>query len=384
MTITKNSLFLILLAWTVILGEAIHAEEGSVGGGSKRRKIAILPFQNLARDPNLNLYSEALPKAMTGVLKEFYSFQGLSRSELESIAAENNITDLDELFNKNIARLIGLQAKQDIVIAGAYQIIRDKDGGDMLQARVYVLDIQKNAMLKEVTTKTAMAERETMIETIADDLVRQTSEVFASKQHETLKTVLEKNAISVGVGYGIAALPKSQFSSLSENSGLLPADAKNVLQAQIEYRRFHAFWNNSVMLFRVQGQFATSSVATQGNDTKTDYKYIGVVGAVGMGYLFSLTPGFLLMPAILGGYHFGSVQYDFSGLTYPPLDSQNKPVSATQTNLSMPAGIANLSLIYQYSRTYQIELANQYQMFLGGGKLTGTYGVQVSLTMRWL
>ena len=116
------------------------------------RKVMILDFKNLDKNPDYGYLEDSITEAIRNDLKAKFDFKELPQKDWRNLAEKNYFLWPEENHSRGFALNLGLLARQDIAIGGYYQAIIEKKsrrGAYVIRAHVFVLDIGKKKVVSE-------------------------------------------------------------------------------------------------------------------------------------------------------------------------------------------------------------------------------------------
>ncbi|MBS0619489.1 MAG: hypothetical protein JSR44_14980, partial [Spirochaetes bacterium] len=156
----------------------LHAE--------KLKKVLILDFKNLDKNPNYQYLEDSVTEAIRNNLKAKFDFKEMPKADWQHLAQKNYFLWAEENYSRGVALNLGLLARQDIAVGGYYQaVIADKGkyrGAFVIKAHVFVLDVGKKKVVTEFDTEMpADASLFTEVENLAGRVVQEAKAVLPNK-----------------------------------------------------------------------------------------------------------------------------------------------------------------------------------------------------------
>ena len=170
----KMKKFLILL-FLCIFSPSIFFINGW-GKNSKKiikRKILILPFQNINEVNKYKFLSTSLRDALNGELLDSNLYIILSFSEINNKIQQMSINEKD-VTNENNANKLAIKMKADVIIIGTYIILNDK-----IKLQMKAIDVHEKQTIISINTQ---GDADLDIFRIIDESVKD----MAQKMHEKL------------------------------------------------------------------------------------------------------------------------------------------------------------------------------------------------------
>ncbi|MBS0618477.1 MAG: hypothetical protein JSR44_09825, partial [Spirochaetes bacterium] len=166
----------------------IEAQASAQKNLTALKKVVILDFKNLDKNPDYNYLEGSITDAVRTELKAKFDFRELSPKAWRTLAQKNYYNWPEENYGRGFAINLGMLANQDLVVGGYYQAVADKKisaGGAAeyaIRVHVYVVDIGKHKLVTEFDMKLAAdATIFTSIETLSARVVKEAQRVLPNK-----------------------------------------------------------------------------------------------------------------------------------------------------------------------------------------------------------
>lgn len=359
----------------------LHAE--------KLRKVIILDFKNLDKNPDYGYLEDSITEAIRNDLKAKFDFKELPQKDWRNLAEKNYFLWPEENHSRGFALNLGLLARQDIAIGGYYQAIIEKKsrrGAYVIRAHVFVLDIGKKTVVSELDmVMPADASLFGAVEELAARVVKESKSVLPNKG-ETGKQQFDDDEIGpheLGVFAGISpvSVPDAFSGTFSSDKKLFNKDIAQTIGVYGSYRYHDLFWPRLAFDIAAGAQFGSTDL-TVANDTKkakasvTDYSL-----AAHLGYRIEIWR-FSFMPLAGGGFSLASLKLDYSTLSSLPIDASGNPLSSNDINTSAPFGEGGLKLGFRITQHLHLNVQGIYRQHFYIGSSAGQIIATGGLTFR--
>jgi len=146
------------------------------------KKVLILDFKNLDKNPNYNYLETSITDAVRKNLQEKFAFNEMPQSKWQSLAKDNFFLWAEDNYSRSVGLNLGVRAKQDIVVGGYYQAVRNAYGRYIVRAHVFVLDVGKRKIVTEFSIDMpADATLFDSVEKLATRVVKEAKAVLPNK-----------------------------------------------------------------------------------------------------------------------------------------------------------------------------------------------------------
>jgi hypothetical protein len=317
-------------------------------------KLLFLGYQQSARSNNENFgyVGPTLDEAILTELQKVFVFSTLPKSVWERTATDNHLYAPD-FHTLSVAINLGLITKQDIVVAGSFEVV---DGKILVETSLY--DVNKSIEAKRIkSTLPADARLFEGTERAAKEIAAQAGSILPNKENwerryaEIQTESLKLNSIALEGGFSLATYPAPLGSSLQSNTVLGISDIPLLIGGRLSYIRQQFFFGEN-WLFLLSGSYlrGSASYSVQFGLARADLQQMGVAG--GLGYHIEVSKKARLYARILaqGGYSLNLFRMDYSAVFPRPVDpvsqqtleSQQFSYRAPYAELGFPIGITPL------------------------------------------
>lgn len=366
---------------SAITAPFLHAE--------KLRKVMILDFKNLDKNPDYGYLEDSITEAIRNDLKAKFDFKELPQKDWRSLAEKNYFLWPEENHSRGFALNLGLLARQDIAIGGFYQAIienKSRRGGYVIRAHVFVLDIGKKKVVSEFDmTMPADASLFGAVEELAARVVKESKSVLPNKG-EVGQDLIDADEISpheIGILAGISAhsVPDIFSGNFTTDKKLHNKDVPQTIGVYGTYRYHDFLWPRLALDIAGGAQFGSTNLSVA-NDAKkvkaeaTDYSL-----AAHLGYRLDLWR-FNFMPLAGGGFSLANLKLDYSTLSSLPGDTAGNPLSSDTINTSAPFAEGGLKLGFRITQRLHLNVQGLYRQHFYIGSSAGQVIATGGLTFR--
>jgi|GEM_PF-3236919 len=341
-----------LILFTYLLGAVTVAHAKVVPP-----KLLFLGYQQSPRsnDKKFGYVGPTLDEAILTELQKAFIFSTLPRSVWERTAADNHLYAPD-FHTLSVAVNLGLITKQDIVVAGSFEVVDGKilvetslyDGNKSVEAKRIKSSLPADARLFEGTEKAAK------------EIAAQAGSILPNKENwerryaEIQTDALKLNSIALEGGFSLATYPVPLSSSLQSNTVLGISDIPFLFGGRLSYIRQRFLFGEN-WLFLLSGYYLQGNApySVQFGLARAELQQMGAAG--GLGYHIDVSKKARLYTRILaqGGYSLNLLRMDYSAVfprpvdpaTQQPLDSQQFTYRAPYAELGFPIGITPLPAV---------------------------------------
>lgn len=359
----------------------LHAE--------KLRKVIILDFKNLDKNPDYGYLEDSITEAIRNDLKAKFDFKELPQKDWRNLAEKNYFLWPEENHSRGFALNLGLLARQDIAVGGYYQAIIEKKarrGAYVIRAHVFVLDIGKKKVVSEFDMiMPADASLFGAVEELAARVVKEAKAVLPNKG-EVGQDLIDADEISpheIGILAGISAysVPDIFSGNFTTDKKLHNKDVPQTIGVYGTYRYHDFLWPRLALDIAGGAQFGSTNLSVA-NDAKkvkaeaTDYSL-----AAHLGYRLDLWR-FNFMPLAGGGFSLANLKLDYSTLSSLPGDTAGNPLSSDTINTSAPFAEGGLKLGFRITQRLHLNVQGLYRQHFYIGSSAGQVIATGGLTFR--
>ncbi|MBV6493900.1 MAG: hypothetical protein LDLANPLL_01924 [Turneriella sp.] len=353
------------------------------------KRILILDFRSIDRDPNFQYLEVSLTDSVRKYLHEKYEIVEPDMQEVASQMRDASFIFAEDLHNKNVALQLGLLTGQDVVLSGGFRQ-RDKGYGTaVISLEVFIIDVEKRILVKRIVGEMLVdSNLFTSIDKFSSRIVQEAKAVLPNKGEYDFDqyTPVRMTQFSILTGYNLnsslAALRSNR--ELRTGARILPADLGGFI-AGVEVRRDRFFKINRLIGYaQLNAQFINVSFPVTNETTESSARgYAGTLEA-GLGYQIYRFKQFFATALVGGGFNYTAFKFDFLGLKNPPVAvGSRENISQVSGALFGPIASAGLRFGLQINRSLSWELGASYQTsFLRGsvsGNIITTMGVGLRL-----
>jgi hypothetical protein len=315
------------------------------------RKVMILDFKNLDKNPNYSYLEDSITEAIRNDLKAKFDFKELPQKDWRSLAQKNYFLWPEENHSRGFALNLGLLARQDIAVGGFYQAIienKSRRGGYVIRAHVFVLDIGKKKVVSEFDmTMPADASLFGAVEELAARVVKESKSVLPNKgeagKQQFDDDEIGPHELGLIAGTGVFAQPQQFSGNYTTDNALYSKDFKSAISASAFYA-YHDFLLPRMQLHLMGGaQFASNDLAVATDSKRIRASLLDISTAGHIGYEMSFWR-FTLTPLAGGGFSMASIQLDYTTLSTLPVDATGNTRSGNNLNTSSPFAEGGLKL----------------------------------------
>lgn len=344
----------------------------------KLKKVLILDFKNLDKNPNYQYLEDSVTEAIRTNLKAKFDFKEMPKADWQSIAQKNYFLWPEENFNRGFALNLGLLARQDIAVGGYYQaVIADKGkhrGSFVIKAHVFVLDIGKKKIVTEFDMEMpADASLFTAVEDLAARVVKEAQAVLPNKGEGGIQRdddELGRHEVGLIAGTSVVSVPAAFSGNYAGTTALYAKDFSTPI-AVSAYYAYHDFLYPHVQLQVLGGaRFGSQNLAVASDTKKIRASLTDIFAGGYIGYEFVLWR-FTLTPLMGAGFSLASVKLDYTTLTSQPVNAQGSSLTESSLNISAPFAEAALRLGFKLTPRLSLELYGGYRQSIYIGQSMG-------------
>jgi hypothetical protein len=326
------------------------------------KKVAVLELVNLDKNPNVDYLSGSITDAMQEKLAAKFTFQKANKRELTRIAEENYLFK-DDFATRSVALNLGLLAKQDVIIAGGFNVSKAGKGEELLTT-IRIYDIPNRKVVAEITEKSPI-----------DNTIFESVDRITNRIVDAAKAVLPtKEEWQRGKGKGVSGPWFNNWSlSLGAGGGIYALEYADRIRAELPAMRLALNGNMPLIAEKATIHLAASYItdkpipgknpALEGLDVVTTTLMPGLW----LGYRWE--PGsWQIGPRLGGGYALQSIKV--TGLRNESL-----------TNM-MPFAGAGFDVGWRLSRNLDLALSLEGVAQTQAGKLTVLSMAYVGINLR--
>lgn len=358
----------------------LDAVEPATDSGLK--KVLILDFKNVERDPNYQYLETSITDAIRDMLKEKFAYKDSNREEVLKFA-ESNMLFPEEFHTQSVAFQMGLLLKQDVVINGAFTI---KKGQIVTEVKIF--DIGKKKILKKFEVKgPASAELFTSVAKIAERIAEEAKAILPNKD-EWQRTgasedmgVVKLNQVALAGGFSVVPLPTAYSGTLDTTTTLRPSDFASSFAFSLGYSRNEIF--KKIFAYGNVGYQGGKKSFAVANNTQTINGSLAFYSLkIGIGYEIPLFQKFYLSPFLGGGYYLGNIVLDYSNLPTKPIAADGSEINEHKITVSAPIVSGGLKIGFQLNSTMRIETTGEYINLFYSGNVAGFVFIGGGITFK--
>ncbi|HNL53695.1 MAG TPA: hypothetical protein PKI36_04740 [Turneriella sp.] len=336
------------------------------------KKVMILDFKNLDKNPDYSYLEESITEAIRNELKAKFDFREFPQKDWRNLAEKNFFLWPEENHSRGFALNLGIMARQDIAVGGYYQAIIEKKsrkgvaaGSYVIRAHVYVLDVGKRKVVSEFDmVMPADASLFGAVEELAARVVKEAKSVLPNKGDAGKQQFddgdVGPHELTIAGGMAVYSLPTAFTGNYTGSSVLYAKDFKDAVAGSVAYTYRDFLFRNAQIELLAGGQFGSNDLSVA-NDTKRIKASLTVLAAGGhLGYRFGFWR-FFLTPFAGGGFSLASVKLDYSTLTKLPLDAFGNELSSSNLNISAPFVEGGLHLGIQMTSRVALQFTGNYR-----------------------
>ncbi len=357
------------------------------------KKVLILDFKNLDKNPDYTYLEESITEAVRNDLKAKYDFKEMPQQDWRALAQKNLFLWPEDNYTRSFGLNIGAVARQDIVVGGFYQAIIEKKPRKgvrahdfVITAHVFVLDVGNRRVVSEfdmvMPTDATLFEN---VERLAGRVVAEAKAVLPNKG-ELSQDVIDAGELTpheIGIFGGISpvSVPDAFTGNYATTTKLNNKDVPQTIGVYGSYRYHDLFLNRLTFDITGGAQFGSTNLSVA-NDAKkaklsvTDYSLAGHLG-----YRLELWR-FGFMPLVGGGFSLASLTLDYSTLSSLPVDTAGNPLSSDTINTSAPFAEGGLKLGFRITQNLHLNVQAMYRQHFYIGSSAGQVITTGGLTFR--
>jgi|JI10StandDraft_1071094.scaffolds.fasta_scaffold30928_1 hypothetical protein len=314
------------------------------------KKVAILQFVNVDKNPNVQYLEASMTEALETKLGERFTFEKADEKQLKRFANERYLYR-DDYATKSVAINLGLAAAQDVVIAGGFTV-RKAGQGEELVTTVRIFDVPNKKVVAEVRETSPL-----------DNTIFESIETLSVKIADSAKAVLPtKEEFRLGGGKKSSGPFFANWSfALGAGGALYALEYADRIQANQPAIRAALRANVPGIARRLtltmQGLYATESPIEGKNPAIEGLKIVTttIMPGIYFGHEWD-TGNFQFHPRFGGGYALQSIQV--TGIRNENLSNM------------MPFAGVGLDVGYTLTSTLDLVLSLDSLVQLQGGKST--------------
>lgn len=355
----------------VIENKDVAQKDGAAGDLAPLKKVIILDFKNLDKNPDYNYLEGTITDAVRTELKAKFDFKELSPKTWRTLAHKNYYNWPEENYGRGFAINLGMLAKQDLAVGGYYQAVPDKKtpvGGAMqytIRVHVFVVDIGKHKLVTEFDMALpADATIFAAIETLSARVVKEAQRVLPNKGASGQIFLdededLGRHEFGLVAGTGLFAQPAAFTGNYTTDTALFAKDFATPIAVAAFYQ-YRDFLLPQMQLHIMGGaHFASGNFAVANDTKKIRTTLMDISLAAHLGYEWRLWR-FGVTPLAGGGFSFANIELDYTTLSALPVTASGATRSSAALNLSAPFAEGGLKL--QFSLTPRL-FVNAYALY---------------------
>ena len=249
---------------------------------------------------------------------------------------------------------LGLLAKQDVVISGGFRIDESVASSPAILIDVAIFDVAQKKLVASFTERGPADSRIfDTVTRISDLIAEKAKSVLPNKDNwQQQRLSSSQNRVGAMAAMGVVSLPSAFSAVYTSEQELVPKDFSNSLLFMLEYQRFGIITDN--IFIGAQGQFVTGSkqlsIADDPKPLSTSLNYGS--GLITAGYELSFARDFSFLTLVGCGYSMGSIEMNYSTLTFLPVSNGSEVSSQT---IDLSHGIVQLETRLGYSLTSSLK-----------------------------
>ena len=178
----RLSVYLISIVLLLTLNSTIFSAE--------LKKVLILDFINVSKDPGFGYLEKSLTDAARKKLQKKFAYREMAPSEWAAVMKDNHIFR-EDIHTKSAALQLGLLSRQDVAISGGYTVA-SKNGKAAIQTTVNILDIAEKKVIASFSEDTAVdSNMFNAVDKIADRIAHEARRVLPNKEDWAGKSISE-------------------------------------------------------------------------------------------------------------------------------------------------------------------------------------------------
>ncbi len=179
------------------------------------KKVLVLDFINIEKNPNVHYLEASLTDAVREKLKKLFAYQATPKKQWQEVAQRNFIFR-EDYATKSAAMNLGLLARQDVVISGGFRIEGKKNM--QIITRVRIIDIAQKKFIADFEEKGPADNRIfDTVDRIAAKIVEKSRSVLPTKEQwqqsglsaTISEPIFDQVLLNFHVGGGLYALDYS-------------------------------------------------------------------------------------------------------------------------------------------------------------------------------
>lgn len=357
------------------------------------KKVMILDFKNLDKNPDYTYLEESITEAVRNDLKAKFDFREMQRADWQKLAEKNLHLWPEDNYTRSFGLHIGAVARQDIVVGGYYQAIIEKKPRKgvrahdfVIRAHVFVIDIGQRKIVSEFDMiMPADASLFSSVEELAGRVVAEAKAVLPNKgeisQDAIAADEISPHEIGILSGVSMVSVPAAFSGDFSTDKKLHNKDVPQTIGVYGSYRYHDFIWPRLALDLTGGAQFGSTNL-TVANDAKkvkaeaTDYSL-----AAHLGYRLDLWR-FNFMPLAGGGFSLASLKLDYSTLSSLPVDTAGNPLGSDTINTSAPFAEGGLKVGFRITQRLHLNVQGLYRQHFYIGSSVGQVIATGGLTFR--
>lgn len=350
----------------------------SVLSAARMKKVLILDFKNLDKNPNYQYLESSITDAVKNDLKSKFVFKDMPSEEWYKLAGENYFAWPEENYTKGFAVNVGRAGRQDVVIGGFFQAVPGTGksrGAQVIKTHVFIVDIGTKKLVSEFDIELPTdAKLFESINQLASRVAEEAKSVLPNEEQATTAGAKDEprslNELRISSGVNLLSVPDVFSENFSAGKILQAKDIRNTVQVDAAYVRHDFYWPQVQLALAGGVQFGSGelSVATESRRIRTTL--LGFSTSATIGYRFEWRK-FNLSPGIGVGFYLGRLALDYTTLTILPVDSTGAERSGANLNISSPYFEGGFQLGYQLNPYLLFFLTATYRQYVNIGASSG-------------
>lgn len=218
----KGTVWFILLA---LLSINIYSQE--------LKKVIILKFVNLEKNPNIQYLENSMTQAIDKRLSSMFMYEQADMKSIYQFAEENYLFQ-DDFGTRSVALNLGLLTKQDVVISGAFYVNKNHSP-EILVTDIKIIDVSTKKMISNFIMESKLdGTLFDSIDQIATKVATEVQILLPSKDdwkkgeyNEVKAPFFGTKSLQIGIGYGIFSLDYKN--DLTINPPVIQAGVKSTI-----------------------------------------------------------------------------------------------------------------------------------------------------------
>jgi hypothetical protein len=348
------------------------------------KKVLILDVVNIDKEANFDYLQGSITDGLQAKLRERFSFSETRKADWQEAARVNKLVFTEESYTRTYALDLGLAMKQDIAISGGFKV-RTKNGKQILDATLFILDVQKRQEIDFVRLEMPTdAELFGKVDELAARLAQAAGKVLPSKDQADNNSdnfTGGDHALSV-VGritpFAIQGLKKFDETDLVLRPSQFPMALEFGVKYQIaNFWRRYGLWTQGLFFMSGNALQSAQRSATIPNST------LGGNVLIGTSMTFDVAKRTHVIGRLGGGFFLGVATLDFSNYPTPALDVNSSTL--TQVSSVFYGSLISLGADVQYDLSARMFLESglTLQSFINGKSISTTAVASVGVGWRF-